>query len=88
LPHFRDKALAVHPHQKGPSTCSVILCNRIKITISVEFDNQGQSLLHITIKCTCSVWCNYERRPCEEKTVHNCETSGYSTNTASWKQWL
>ena len=27
----------------GPSTCSVILCNRIKITLSVEFDNQEQS---------------------------------------------
>jgi len=26
-------------------------------------------------------------RPCEEKTVHNCETSGYSTNTGLWKQW-
>jgi len=40
-------------------------------------------LLHIKIKRTCSVWYNYDRRPCEEKIVRNCETSGYSTNTAS-----
>ena len=27
-------------------------------------------------------------RPCEEKTVCNCEASGCSTNTALWQQWL
>jgi len=48
----------------------------------------GSLLLHITIKCTCSGWCNYDRRPYEEKTVRNCGTYGYSINTALWKQWL
>jgi len=33
-------------------------------------------LLHITIKCTSSIWCNYERGPCEDKTVCN------------WNFWL
>jgi len=37
---------------------------------------KGSLLLHNTIKCTCSVWCNYERRQCEEKKVRNCETAG------------
>jgi len=49
---------------------------------------KGSLLLHITIICTCAVWCNYERRPCEEKTVCNCEASGYSTNNALWQQCL
>jgi len=43
---------------------------------------KGSLMLHLKIKGTCSVWCNYERRSCEEKTAHNCETSGYSTNIA------
>jgi len=49
---------------------------------------KGSLLLCITIKCTCSVWCNYERRLCEEKRVCNCETSGYITKTALWQQLL
>ena len=49
---------------------------------------KGSLLLHTTIKCTYSVWYIYDSRLCEEKTVCNCETSGYSTNTALWKQWL
>jgi len=74
------------PINKARSTCSVILCNRIKITVSVEFDNQGQSFGRYHDQMHTFSWCNYERRPCEAKPVRNCETSGYSAINALGKQ--
>ena len=72
----------MQPHQKGPSTCSVILCNRINITVSFEFGTQEQSFVthHNQMDVQFGV---IKRRLCEGTKVR--DTCGYSANTISVK---
>ena len=82
LPHDRDKAFVCIHINKAPVHVQSYCAMGLQLLPVLNLINKGSLLPHITIKCPSSVSCNYERRQCEEKTVHNCETSGYSINTA------
>jgi hypothetical protein len=54
-----------------PQHSSVTLCSGVTITVGVEFDKNGQSSVHITIKRVCLFWSNYERRHLKKRQSMN-----------------